>query len=120
MTCRQHRNGGKFHGRHTTYIDTAAEIADHAVTLDEVTGILSGVISSGIGNCGGRRHVKISDMLCERTKRPVGILLVVRENGGAQRIFIRSFDIKKTKLSIAKYAIGNNIHVNFREAQKIS
>ncbi len=118
MTCRQHRSGGKFHGKHTTYIDTAAKIADHAVTLDEVTGVSPGIIKSGIGNCGGQRRVKISDITCGTAKHPIGILLTVRENGGAQEVYVCSHDMKETKLSIAKYAMNNNIHVNFREVKK--
>ncbi len=116
MTCKQHRNGGKFHGKHTTYIDTAAKIADHAVKLDEVTRVSPGIIKSGIGNCGGQRRVKISNITCGQAKHSVGILLTVRENGGAQEVYVCSHDMQKTKLSIAKYAQKNNIYVNLGKA----
>ena len=111
MAGRQHRQGGKIRGTHTTLINTAATLVDEIINFKEVIGVSPGFIKPGEGNAGGVRRVKIIDT-------DGGLLLIVRENGGVQELRVFSRDIQKTKLAIARFARNSGMHINFGNQKK--
>lgn len=61
MSTRQHRQGDKFEGRHTTYTQTAAKLVDEAAKRTEVIKIVSGIITGGIDARKERANFKVLD-----------------------------------------------------------
>ena len=104
MGTKNHRQGGKFGGAHTTFSDLAIFLVDHAEKCEEVTCISAGFIRAGQG--GGSRGVKILD-----TRG--GLLLRVRQSSSVQEVRIISTNPNATKLSLARYARDNDIRISF-------
>ncbi len=103
---KNHRDGGKYGGDHTTFIDLAGELADSIHDRPEVMRISAGFIKSGAGVAGGVRKVKISDMLG-------GALLTCRQNRSVQEVRIFTKDALATKLAIAREARNNDVAISF-------
>ena len=95
-----HRNGKKFGGNHTTFIDLAADLVDIAVSRPEVNTISAGIIQSGQGVAGGDRRVKFCD-----TKG--GILLKVRQSRSVQDVWVITTDPQTTKIALARAALND-------------
>lgn len=110
MATKNHRQGGKFGGGHTTLIDLAILLADIADARPEVTKISPGFISCGTGVGGGERSVKILDMRG-------GILLKVRQNRSVQEVRIITRNPHETKLAIAREARNNDVRISFGTVQ---
>lgn len=103
------RNGRKFGGDHTTYIDLAAEIVDIAIRFDEVTNVVPGVISaSREGSTDGKRRVKFAEMRG-------GLLLKVRQSHTAQEVRIYTKDLSKTRLALAREARNRDVAISFQK-----
>ena len=79
MTSRNHRQGGKICGRHTTIVDVAEPVVDLACRMPEVEKIFAGYITPGVS--GGKQHIKINEMLG-------GFQVVVRGSNGSQKISV--------------------------------
>lgn len=105
---KNHRQGGKFGGNHTTLIDLASELADVAERLPEVTKISPGFINSGTGTGRGERRVKISDA-------QGGVILTVRQNSSVQELRIITRDPQSTKLVIARESRDRDVAICFGE-----
>jgi hypothetical protein len=93
MTSKNHRQGGKMGGKHTTVIDAAQPVVDLAQILPEVTKVSAGYITSGIKT--GPQRIKIKKMVG-------GLLLIVRGNISIQEIRVYTSDIEKTKKTFEK------------------
>jgi len=91
MSAKNHYQGKKMGGRHTTVIDAARKVVDFLETLPEVSKIATGFITSGVG--GGQQRIKISDMTG-------GILIKVRGNISIQEIRVYSSNIESTKAAL--------------------
>lgn len=81
MPKKQNRSGGKFGGRHTTFIPGAAQIADEAVKYEEVTKVIPGIIDSGLRSSSGQKRMKI-------TPEDNKLFIAVRENANHQKIIV--------------------------------
>jgi len=104
-----HRNGEKFGGNHTTFIDLAAELVDIAVSRPEVNTISAGVIQGGQGVAGGDRRVKFCD-----TRG--GILLKVRQSRSVQEVRIITTDPRATMVALARAALNHlNARISFQK-----
>jgi len=101
---KNHRHGGKFGGNHTTFIDLAILLVDHAEKRSEVSCISAGFIRPGQG--GGSHGVKFLD-----TRG--GLLLKVRQGTSVQEVRIFSTSPAETKLALARYARDNDIRISF-------
>ena len=88
MASKNHRQGGKMGGKHTTVIDAAQPIVDLAQKMSEVMKVSAGFITSGIKT--GQQRVKIKKIVG-------GLLLVVRGNISIQEIRVYTNDIEKTQ-----------------------
>jgi hypothetical protein len=95
MSTKNHRQGGKFGGSHTTVIDAAVPVVDLAHKLPSVTNISPGFITSGLRPANGKIRVKLTEFLG-------GVLLNVRGNTSQQEIRIYSTDVKGAMLGIAR------------------
>jgi len=104
-----HRDGGKFGGNHTTFIELAADFADVAAKCPEVNTISAGVIQGGQGVAGGERRVKFCN-----TKS--GLLLKVRQSRSVQEVRIISSDPQRTTMVLARAALnGLNCRISFQK-----
>jgi len=81
MTKKKNRSGGKFGGRHTTFIPGAAQIADEAIKYEEVSKVIPGIINSGLRSSSNQKRVKITP---EENK----LFVAVRENTNHQTIIV--------------------------------
>ena len=88
MASKNHRQGGKMGGRHTTVIDAAQQVVNLAHKMPEVTKVVAGFITPGIK--GGQQRIKIKEMVG-------GLLLVVRGSASMQEVRVYSNNIKKTQ-----------------------
>jgi hypothetical protein len=104
MSKKQNRAGPKFGGRHTTFIPTAARLADVAVKCEEVTKVVPGVINSGLRSASGQKRVKIT----EYSKR---LVLGVRENANHQEIGIRTENPVRCREILVHFAEEEDIEV---------
>ncbi|MFZ2226367.1 MAG: DUF2103 domain-containing protein [Candidatus Moraniibacteriota bacterium] len=93
MASKNHRQGNKMGGRHTTVIDAAQKIVDLAQKMPEVKKVVAGYITSGIR--GGKQHVKIEGMVG-------GLLLKVRGSTCIQEVRVYSKNIKETQGKIER------------------
>jgi hypothetical protein len=110
VASKNHRQGGKFGGGHTTLIDLAILLADMADARPEVTKISPGFIQCGGGAIGGERSVKILDARG-------GLLLKVRQNRAVQEVRIVTANLHETKLALARGARNNRIRISFGTTQ---
>lgn len=94
-----HRNGKKFGGEHTTYIELAAQLADIAVRLPEVKNISAGIVQGGKGVAGGDRRIKFCDMVG-------GLLCKVRQSRSVQEVRILTTDPGATRLALARAVLN--------------
>lgn len=88
MSPKNHRQGGKMGGRHTTVIDAAQLVIDLAQRMPDVTKIVAGYITSGVK--GGKQRIKIK-------KITGGLLVVVRGSVSIQELRIYSDNIEETQ-----------------------
>jgi len=107
---KNHRQGGKFGGDHTTLIDLAEVLVDIAADLPEVTTIAPGFIKNGAGVAGGVMRVKFSD--CQG-----GLILTVRQNRSVQEVRIITKNPHNTKLVLAKESRNRDVAISFGERQ---
>ncbi len=104
-----HRDGKKFGGNHTTFIELAADLVDIAVTRPEVNTISAGLIQGGQGVSGGGRRVKFCN-----TKG--GILMKVRQSRSVQEVWIITTDPQATMFVLARAALnGLNAGISFQK-----
>jgi len=104
-----HRDGGKFGGNHTTFIELAADLVDIAATRPEVSTISAGIIHGGQGVAGGDRRVKFCD-----TKG--GILLKVRQSRSVQEVRIITTDPRATMMVLARATLNKlNTRISFQK-----
>lgn len=107
MSSKDHRNGGKFNGNHTTLIPVAIIVADLAATLPEVTKVSPGFIKSGIRSANVQRRVKLA------TEKTGVILLSIRDHTSHQELHVYTKNSQKTLLAIAKGARNVGIKIAF-------
>jgi hypothetical protein len=107
-TMNNHRNGGKFGGKHTTFIDCALPLVDLAAKRSEVSNISPGIIKTEGNSSSGQRGVKIIDMVG-------GIILVVRQSRSVQEVRIYTSNIHETKFAISKEARERDMDLRFRD-----
>lgn len=88
MASRNHHNGGKIRGKHTTIIDAAKPIIKFLNELEWVTGISLGFIKSGLK--GAKQRMKIINTTG-------GLLLVIRGGVTIQEIRVYSNNTKKVQ-----------------------
>ncbi|MFH1178258.1 MAG: hypothetical protein V1711_00830 [bacterium] len=98
-----HRHGEKFRGPHTTCTDFAAEVADVAVRIEEVTGVSPGIIKRG----NGRRKVQIEDS-------SGGLLLTVHQLRSMQELRIFGINIPAIKFELARTLRNQKIAISFK------
>jgi hypothetical protein len=110
MATKNHRQGGKFGGNHTTFIDAAIILANIAAVREEVSCVSPGFISSGKGGGNGQRRVKISDA-------PWGLLLTVSQNASVQEVKVFTGNLHATKFGIACGARNADIAICFGRVQ---
>ncbi len=104
-----HRDGGKFGGNHTTFIELAADLVDIAATRPEVNTISAGIIHGGQGVAGGGRRVKFVN-----TKG--GILLKVRQSRSVQEVWLITTDPQATMFALARATLNNlNACISFQK-----
>src|SRR3989344_5426598 len=104
-----HRDGKKFGGNHTTFIDLAADLVDIAVTRHEVRTISAGIIQGGQGVAGGDRRVKFCD-----TRG--GILLKGRQSRPVQDVRIITTDPRATMMVLARATLNKlNTRISFQK-----
>jgi hypothetical protein len=106
MSKKNHREGGKFGGTHTTLIPAAVVVADIAAKQSEVTKIVLGFIKAGLSPVGGHKRVKITDS-------QAGVTLSVRDVASHQELLVFTNDRQATKLAIARGARDNDLHLSF-------
>ncbi len=110
MSSKDHRSGGKYCGSHTTVIPTAGLLVDLAVNQPEVSKIYLGFIKAGLHPVNGQRRVKF-------TADQGSLLLAVRDNTTNQEIRIYTSDVGKTRLSLARSARNQDVHVSFHKSE---
>ncbi len=104
-TSKNHLNGGKYTGSHTTVIPTARIICEIASACEHVTKISLGFIKTGL-KANGVQSVKI-------TEKGKYLLLAVKGNTSAQEIHVYVTNIEQAKLSIVSGAKDRNIGIRF-------
>lgn len=102
------RSGGKFGGDHTTLIDLAAELADHAAKLTYVNRISPGIIQLGQGVAGGERRVKFGNI-------NGGILMKVRQARSVQEVRVITPRPQIVMEALARVALGLNARIGFQK-----
>ncbi len=88
---KNHRNGGKMGGRHTTVIDGAIKVVDFLLKSPYVSNVIAGRIKSGIG--AAPQRIKI--------KKETGCLSVVVRGGASVqeiKVFSQNLDLVQTSL----------------------
>lgn len=103
---KNHRDGQKFGGRHTTVTETAGRVADIVTNIPEVRNIVIGILDPRASGSAGQR-VKIAE-------EGWGILLTVVGNGGAQQIRIFTSCVARAKLALARRLRDAEISISFR------
>ncbi|MDP2647706.1 MAG: DUF2103 domain-containing protein [Candidatus Yanofskybacteria bacterium] len=112
MGTKNHRQGGKFGGKHTTFTDLAIILVDIARKRPEVKTISAGFIQQGGSSTGGDRGVKILDMRG-------GLLLKIRQSRSVQEVRIFTENPHATKLAIAIGARNNNARISFGQTDTL-
>ncbi len=100
-----HRNGGKF-VNHTTIIETASHVLDHAALMEEVKRISPGVIRPTDQGAHGKFRVKFADIVG-------GLLLTIRGNNAAQEVRVYTSDPNKTRTELCRYCLSKGISIAF-------
>ena len=106
----QKRSGGKFGGSHTTLIDLAADLADHAIRLPLVDRVQPGMIQLGQGVAGGDRRVKFSAI-------NGGILMKVRQSRSVQEVRVTTPRPQVVMETLARAALGLNAKIGFKRPE---
>lgn len=101
-----HRNGGKIGGNHTTLLDLAATMVDHAAKYAEVKTISPGMIRVEPHSTGGSRKVRFSWMLG-------GLLMTVRQGKSVQEVRVYTGDTQTTMVALARAARNRDIPISF-------
>lgn len=110
MPNKGHRQGGKYCGSHTTIIPITGPLVDTAVDEAEVSKVYLGFIKAGLPPVNGQRRVKF-------TTDQGSLLLTVRGNTTQQEIRIYTNDVEKTRLSLARFARSQGIHISFQKPE---
>lgn len=103
-----HRNGGKFNGNHTTFIELALPLVDLVAKRSEVSNISSGIIKNEGKSSSGSRSVKIVDV-------QGGLKLTVRQSRSVQEVWVYTSNIHETKFAISKEARNNGMAISFQK-----
>lgn len=105
--CR--RNGGKFGGGHTTFIELAAAIADIAVKLPTVKNVSAGVIHVGADMAGGEQRIKFC------TERGC-LLLKVRTSRSIQDVRVYTDHMQATLEALVRAALNTlGVKISFQK-----
>jgi hypothetical protein len=96
MPSKNHRQGKKMGGKHTTVIDAALGVVDLALNMPEVSKVSVGHIKVGIRS--GKHRIKVKEMIG-------GVILTVRGSTSVQEIRIYGSDISKIKKVFEEYVI---------------
>ena len=82
MSKKEHRQGGKFSGSHTTTTSAALEILDALAKSELVTKIILGILISDAGKAGRPLHVTAVQ------QGPTCIRVVIAKGGTIQTVYI--------------------------------
>jgi len=86
MAGRINKSGGKYGGRHTSFIALAGELAKVLEHDERVSKISPGVIKAGLPNVSGDKRIKLIE-------QPSCVLVRVRENISIQEFRVYGIDM---------------------------
>jgi len=87
MAGRINKSGGKYGGRHTSFIALAGELAKVLEQDERVSKISPGLIKAGLSNVSGDKRIKLIE-------QKACILVRVRENISIQEFRVYGIDMK--------------------------
>lgn len=108
---KNHRDGGKMGGNHTTLIDLAVTMVDFARSRPEVKSVSPGMIQVGSGVTGGVQRVKFSWIRG-------GLLMTIRQNRSVQEVRVFTDDTQTTMVELARAARNIDIPISFLKKDK--
>lgn len=103
---KNHRDGGKIGGNHTTLLDLAVVMTDIASSYPEVKTISPGHIVVNRDKSGGNRRVKFAWI-------KGGLLMTIRQNRSVQEVRVYTTDTQSTMVALARAARDRDIPIGF-------
>jgi hypothetical protein len=108
---KNHRQGGKIGGDHTTLLDLAVTMVDIAASYSEVKTISPGHIKVNPDKSGGARRVKFAWIMG-------GLLMTIRQNRSVQEVRVYTTNTQTTMVALARAARDLDIPIGFLKKDK--
>lgn len=108
---KNHRQGGKIGGNHTTLLDLAVVMTDIAAKYREVKTVSPGMIHINPDKAGGSLRVKFAWI-------KGGLLMTIRQNRSVQEVRVYTSDTQTTMVALARAARDRGIPIGFLKKDK--
>jgi len=104
MAGRINKSGGKYGGKHTSFVALAGELAVVLEKDDRVSKISPGIIKSGLPNVSGDKRIKLLE-------QKSCVLIRVRENISMQEFRVYGIGIEELISVVRKFTKNRRIEI---------